>query len=230
MTAPELPDDIAKLVEGIRGLQPHLIRHPHARNSQQLESNSYYAITPAAVAAVYQAPANLTGAGQTIAIVGDSSVTSSDTITFWQECGIAQSWSNITQVSVGAGPGGDTTNQLEVSMDVQWTSGMAPGAQVRVYETAYPLTGQKEAAAYTQILNDLPSNPSLHQVTESYGASEYGDEQTNGDSALILLAAQGVTALPPPATAVPIRIPHPRPTLTTPPHRWPFRIRRPTRI
>jgi len=193
VTAPELPDDIGRLVDGIRGLQPHLIRHPHQRHGQQLEANTYYAITPAAVAAVYQTPSNLNGAGQTIAIIGDSSVTLSDMNAFWLECGIPQSWNNITQLNVGAGPGSSTTNQSEVSMDVQWTSGLAPAAQVRVYETAYPMTGLHEAAAYTQILNDLPSNPTLHQVTESYGGTEYGDEQTNGDTALVLLAAQGVT-------------------------------------
>ncbi|MFI5357906.1 MAG: protease pro-enzyme activation domain-containing protein, partial [Opitutales bacterium] len=114
VTAPQLPDDIASLVEGIRGLQPHLIRHPAQRAPQQLKATDYNTITPAAVTSVYQAPSNLTGSGQTIAVIGDSSVTSSDATTFWQECGIAQSWSNISQISVGTGPGGDVTNQFEV--------------------------------------------------------------------------------------------------------------------
>jgi kumamolisin len=193
ITAPTLPDDIAPLVGGIRGLQPHLIRHPLAQPAQQLEATDYYCVTPAAVAAVYQTPTTPTGSGQTIAIVGASSVTQSDVTKFWSECGISQSWGNITQVYVGSGPGSNTSDQDEVSMDVEWVSGLAPAAKVRVYETPYPMSSSREAQAYTRILNDLPSNPSLHQVTESYGGNEVGDEQTNGDSSLILLAAQGVT-------------------------------------
>ncbi len=188
VTAPSLPDEIAGLVAGIRGLQPHLIRHPR---SGQLEPTHYYAITPAAVAAAYQAPSNLTGAGQTIAVVGDSIPNSSDLSTFWSECGIPGSLANISVTNVQGGPGTDTTSQSEVSMDVEWTSGLAPSANVRIYAVPYPMSSNSEAAVYTQILNDLPSYPSLHQVTESYGGMESDDE--GGDSSLVLLVAQGVT-------------------------------------
>ena len=191
VTTPELPDEVAPLVEKIRGLQPHLIRHKHSQLTATTNGNKY--ITPAAVAAVYQAPTNLNGAGQTIAIVGASAVVQSDITTFWSLCGISQSWSNITQVNVGAGPGGPTGDQGELSLDVEWTSGIAPGAKIRVYETATPLYLTREAAAYTQILNDLPSNPSLHQVSESYAGNEVSADQSNGDTALVLLTAQGVT-------------------------------------
>jgi hypothetical protein len=71
VTAPLLPNEFADVVAGIRGLQPHLIRHPRSSQDQQLLAPDYYAITPAAVAAAYQAPSDLTGLGQTIAVIGD---------------------------------------------------------------------------------------------------------------------------------------------------------------
>jgi subtilase family serine protease len=76
-------------------------------------------------------------------------------------------------------------------MDVEWASGIAPQANILLYAVPYPMRQSTEAAAYTQILNDLPSNPNLHQVTESYGGLEAN--AGNGDNALLLLVAQGVT-------------------------------------
>ena len=192
VTEPSLPDEIAGLVAGVRGLQPHLIRHPRSPRGQQLEANSYYAITPAAVAAVYQAPTTLTGAGQTIAVIGDSIPSTSDLSEFRAECGLSQTMINISVANVQGGPGTDTTDQFEMSMDVEWTSGLAPAAQVRVYAVPYPLNPNSEEAAYTQILNDLPTIPTIHQMTESYGGIEPSSSQ-DGDSSLVLLIAQGVT-------------------------------------
>jgi len=194
VSEPSLPDEVAGPVAGIRGLQPHIVRHPHrSQKALQLTSNTYWAITPAAVAATYQAPASLSGSGQTIAVVGASSVKNSDLTSFWNDCGIPQSLTNISTVNVGAGPGSDVTDQDEVSMDVEWTSGFAPGAQVRLYATPYPMDSNGEARAYTQILNDLATHPTIHQVTESYGGTEAPFLLNHGDSALPLLAAQGVT-------------------------------------
>jgi kumamolisin len=192
VTAPSVPDEIARVIGGIRGLQPHLIRHPRSLKGQQLVATGYAAITPAAVAAVYQVPASLTGSGQTIAIIGDSIPSSSDLNEFWTLCGIPQSMSNFSVANVQGGPGSNTQDALELAMDVEWSSGMAPAAKIRLYAPPYPMDTNGEAAAYTQILNDLPSNPTIHQVTESFGSFEPSLVQ-DGDSALILLVAQGVT-------------------------------------
>jgi kumamolisin len=192
VTTPVLPNEIAGVVAGIRGLQPHLIRHPLSPLGQQLVADADF-ITPAAVAAIYQAPSGLTGAGQTIAIIGDSVPSNSDLSEFWTLCGIPQTLANFSVANVQGGPSSDTTDQFELSMDVEWTTGIAPSAQVRVYAAPYPLNSNSEAAAYAQILNDLPSHPTIHQVTESYGGIESGYYQDGGDSSLVLLIAQGVT-------------------------------------
>ena len=194
ISVPQIPEAIAANITGIRGLQPHLIRHPRTRRlPQALTVPGYYAITPAAVATAYNTPGNLTGSGQTIAIIGDAIPASSDLTTFWSQCGISQSLSNVTIVNVSGGPKNSATgNKFEVSMDVEWSSGVAPGAKVRVYAAPFPLDSTGEAAALTQLLNDLATNTSIHQVSESYGGMEDASV-TQFDPTLVLLTAQGVT-------------------------------------
>jgi kumamolisin len=54
---------------------------------------------------------------------------------------------------------------------VEWSSGTAPGAKVRVYATtalAFVYLDQ----AYQAIINDLPSQPGLNQISLSYGLGE----------------------------------------------------------
>jgi kumamolisin len=194
ISAPQIPDAIAAKIAGIRGLQPHLIRHPRTqRLPQALVVPGYYAITPAAVTTAYNTPGNLTGSGQTIAIIGDAAPANSDLTTFWSQCGISQSLNNVTIVNVSGGPKNSATgNKFEVSMDVEWSSGIAPSAKIRVYATPFPLDSTGEAAAFTQLLNDVATDTSIHQVSESYGGTEDASV-TQYDASLVLLTAQGVT-------------------------------------
>lgn len=187
LVEPSLPTDLASKVRAIRGLQPHLRRyHSNISLSPQTVPQGY--LSPQVMASVYGAPEGLTGAGQTIAVVGDAIPLTSDLVQFWNTCGIAQSAANVTVVNVQGGPGSSTTDQDELSLDVEWTSGIAPGASVRIYAAPAGFNSATEAAAITQILNDLPDYPSIHVVSESFGGPEgyvVGSIQ--------LLAAQGVT-------------------------------------
>ena len=194
ISAPQIPDAVAAKVTGIRGLQPHLIRHPRTQLlPQALTVPGYASITPAAVTAAYNTPGNFTGSGQTIAIIADAAPADSDLTTFWSQCEIAQSLSNVTIVNVSGGPKNSATgSKFEVSMDVEWSSGVAPGAKVRVYATPFPLDSAGEAAALTQILNDVAKDTSIHQVSESFGGTEDASV-TQYDSSWVLLTAQGVT-------------------------------------
>ena len=185
VTTPELPDDIAVAVKSIKGLQPHLSRRvPRQSSSQQrvqINGNNY--VTPAEVAAYYHADPTLTGTGQTIAIIADESPNQNDVTAFWNLCGITKQWdSDIQVIQVGSydykalriadaivGIQGD---KREVTLDVEWASGIAPGAKFRIYEALPGMQFSSEEASYIAILNDLPANPSIRQVTESYGNLE----------------------------------------------------------
>ena len=108
---------------------------------------------PADVLAAYNVPANLNGAGQTIAVFANTLPLASDLAAFDQSTGTSEIPTSFTVVSVNGGalPGSLTDN--EASLDLQWSSGIAPGANIRIYSV--PGGGLSDfMAACTVILNE----------------------------------------------------------------------------
>jgi kumamolisin len=197
LIAPSLPSAIAGSVLGINGLQPQMHPKSHSqiapRQPQSLTNNlPPYKVSE--IAKAYNAAGlNVNGSGQKIAIVINTFPASSDLILFWQGNAIAQSLSNIEEIQVVGGtlppPSGEET------LDVEWSSGIAPGAKVRVYATTN-LGFVHLDQAYQAIINDLPSQPTLHQVSLSYGLGETNESvaQMQTDAQYFAsLAARGVT-------------------------------------
>jgi Pro-kumamolisin, activation domain/FG-GAP-like repeat len=195
---PSLPNEIAERVLGVNGLQPHLHPVPHSKiigQAQKLIDNAPPYTVPEITNAYNATGLGVTGAGQTIGIVIDTFPSSSDLVEFWQGNGVAQSLSNIEEVQVvsGALP----APSLEVSLDVEWSSSIAAGSKVRIYATK-DLDDVHLDEAYQRILNDLPSQPGLNQVSLSYGIGELNTStaQMETDSQYFAaLAAGGVTVL-----------------------------------
>ncbi|MBV9642682.1 MAG: FG-GAP repeat protein [Verrucomicrobia bacterium] len=199
LTAPSLPTAVAAPVLGINGLQPHL--HPRSHlikvtPSQRMQkfTNNQPPYTVAEIARAYGADgSNVNGAGQKIGIVIDTFPADSDLTLFWNANAVSQSLSNIEKVQVVAGtlpsPSGEET------LDVEWSSSVAPGAKVRVYATTaldYVYLDQ----AYQAIINDLPSQPGLHQISLSYGSNELStsvSQMQTDDQYFAALAGAGVT-------------------------------------
>jgi hypothetical protein len=90
-------------------------------------------------------------------------------VAFWQANGVPQSLNNIEKVQVV--PGTLPSPSGEETLDVEWSSGMASGAKVRVYATT-DLAFVHLDQAYQRIISDLPSQPGLRQISMSYGAGE----------------------------------------------------------
>jgi kumamolisin len=197
LIAPSMLTAIAGPVLGINGLQPHLHPRPHfnvGSGQPQKLINNLPPYTVREIAKAYNAGAlSVNGSGQKIAIVIDTFPASSDLTAFWQGNAIAQSLNNIEKVQVVRGalpsPSGEET------LDVEWSSGMAAGAKVRVYATT-DLGVVHLDEGYQAILNDLPSQPTLHQLSLSYGLGESyeSDTQMETDTQYFAsLAARGVT-------------------------------------
>ena len=136
---------------------------------------------------------SVNGAGQKIGIVIDTFPANSDLTQFWNANAIPQSLSNIEKVQVVSGtlpsPSGEET------LDVEWGSGTAPGAKVRVYATT-ALSFVYLDQAYHRIINDLPSQPGLHQISLSYGLGETymsPSQMQTDDQYFAALAGAGVT-------------------------------------
>jgi kumamolisin len=198
LSAPSLPAEVAAPVLGINGLQPHL--HPTPAliklpSPLQKAISNQPPYTVSEIAKAYGANSTSTnGSGQKIGIVIDTFPNDSDLTAFWQFNGVNQSLNNIEKIQVVGGalpsPSGEET------LDVEWSSGIASGAKVRVYATTdlYPTHLDQ---AYQAIINDLPSQPGLRQVSMSFAggeANDFSQSQLQTDAQYFAtMAAAGVT-------------------------------------
>jgi kumamolisin len=198
ITAPSVPAALAPLLVGINGLQPHVQLHPHYRLHDNSLTSTNPPYTPAQIMQAYNGSSlyssNITGAGQTIAIIIDTFPNNSDLTTFWSDCNINQSLSNFTFINVNSAtlPAADD----EVTLDTEWSSSIAYGAKIRVY-AAGDLAFTDIDACYQQVYDDQTGNPSLaiNQMSMSYGLGEYyeGNSQLQTDDQyFVMLAGAGV--------------------------------------
>ena len=187
---PSLPQNIATPVLGINGLQPYLQMHKRSTTTAYAVPYSINDILTA-----YSATnLGVTGSGQKIAILIDTVPLDSDLTSFWIDNNIPQTLSNIEKINVNnltlPAPTG------EESLDVEWSSSIAPAAKVRVY-AAGSLSFIYLDLALQRIISDLPTQTELHQLSISLGLGEtnlIGSSQMQTDSQyLALIAAAGVT-------------------------------------
>ena len=200
ITAPVVPADIRPLLIGINGLQPHLHPHRHLINST---SGAGAPFEPSQLAQAYDATPlynyNITGQGQTIAIVIDTFPNTSDLTAFWTDFGVNRGSATVSFIDVVPPPAGHSlpAPSGEETLDTEISSSIAPGANVRVY-AAYNLDFSNLDEAYAQIYSDAATNPSLniHEMTMSYGAGEVyiaSSQLQTDDQYFAELAAAGVT-------------------------------------
>jgi hypothetical protein len=210
ITAPSLPAALAPSLVGVNGLQPHL--RPHKMTAglvaqkASLASPNSPPYLPREILKAYSANStNLTGAGQTIAIVIDTYPLDSDLTTFWSRCGVTRSPnSSVQHFQVPNTPtppdptaldSSGVPNGTEAVIDAELTSSIAPGANIRVYTTG-ELSFTDLSRAYQQVYDDLASQPSLHVLNLSYGIGESyatGPQMQSDAQHFAALASGGVT-------------------------------------
>jgi cell division septation protein DedD len=120
------------------------------------------------------------GAGYTAAIVIDDPVNTSYVASYLSAAGVTQT-GTITNEAVDGGGSGD---DAETDLDVQTISGLAPGANIIVYDNG-SLSDQAIEDAYNQVLSDGKAVV----VNSSFGGCESSD--TSFESATNSIAEQG---------------------------------------
>ena len=170
-THPSLPNAIAKQVLGINGLQPYqqMRKHAVAIPASGTDPNKTPYLVSEILGAYNAKNLGVTGAGQKIAILIDTPPASSDLTAFWAANNIPQTLANIETVNVNNATLPAPTG--EESLDVEWSSGIAPSAKVRVYASG-SLSFTALDAALQGIISDLPSQPDMHQLSISLGLGE----------------------------------------------------------
>jgi len=211
--APSLPADIGGPVHAIIGLQPFRRAHKHFRKSEfgrVIRSKTLTRSTAAPSPSISNEPPYLvseilkayqadnlgvTGKGQAIAILIDTFPTDSDLETFWQDNGLEVTIDQIKKINVK-----DADNlpvpEGEETLDVSWTSGIAPGAEIRVYASS-SLQFVDLDLTLDRIISDVPDNPGMRQLSISLGLGETFLGGADGEVAtqhqkFLKLAALGV--------------------------------------
>ncbi|HEY0309325.1 MAG TPA: protease pro-enzyme activation domain-containing protein [Acidobacteriaceae bacterium] len=150
LAAPQLPNEIAKVVGGISGLQDFRLKPPShtpsARTSAMRKiagdarpaatfntpSGIDHEIAPADFYTIYNETPLLTsginGRGVSIAVVGQSNVDLSDIARFRAAGGLIPSVP--TQVLYGPDPGVSMSDLVESELDLEWAGATAPSAEI----------------------------------------------------------------------------------------------------
>jgi subtilase family serine protease len=185
---PQAPADIATSVQAVLGLntrprfRPHL-RHAIGKVASVTPATSapqtpdapglwtvtdfaqYYNVTP-----LYKQ--GLQGRHRTLGIVTLASFTPSDAFTYWSSLGLAVSSKRIKIVNIdgGSGPVSDVSGSGETTLDVEQSGGVAPGANIIVYEAPNTDQGFLDAFAAAFEANTADT------ISTSWGQWEYSDE------------------------------------------------------
>jgi kumamolisin len=163
----QIPAELQGAVVAVIGLDDRPVAKPHFRRRKKQPAVPA-TFTPPQVAALYQFPTGLTGAGQTVAIIElGGGYQTADLQTYFQNLGITEP--NVVAVAVDGGantPGGDADG--EVMLDIEVVGAVAPGADIAVYFA--PNTDQGFVDAITDAVHDATRKPSV--VSISWGGPE----------------------------------------------------------
>lgn len=200
--APSLPADVAADVHAIVGLQPYRQVRKHLRRGpleipevkpQDTPASRQHGYLVSDILGAYGASGvKATGAGQTIAILIDTVPRDDDLQAFWKANGLKQDLGRVTKVNVAGGPLPPLSG--EETLDVQWASGIAPDAHVRIYASG-SLQLVAIDRALDAIIADLQTQPAMRQLSislglgETYYAGATGEIRTQHDKFLRLAAA-----------------------------------------
>ncbi len=193
VTPPSLPDAIAENILSVSGLQPErrVVRLRAQRVLPQLlKSNGSEYVTPSDIAAAYDFPAGLNGAGQTIALVEDAPGASSQYSSFWNIVGSPTDVTRVTEIHPDRNPlQNSSADEPETALDVEWAGSLAPAAKLRVYVDADIFV------AIGAVLNDVPQVPGMNVLSISYGGYESQVYDASYSQTLLQLHAAGVTVI-----------------------------------
>lgn len=183
-----IPTELKDSVTAILGFDARPVAKPHYRARQGASAS----FTPIQIASLYNFPANLTGKGQTIAIIElGGGYRTADLTAYFKSLNVKAP--KVTAVSVDGGkntPGNDADS--EVMLDIEVAGAIAHDANIAVYFA--PNTDAGFVNAITNAVHDTARKPSV--ISISWGASEdsWSEQSRNAmNAALQDAAALGVT-------------------------------------
>jgi uncharacterized protein (TIGR03437 family) len=140
-TDPSVPEAVQPLVLGFMGLDDFKPKPQSSATQPRVTSaDGSHLVSPGDLAIIYDVlpvyQAGYTGAGQTIAVIGQSDVALSDIAAFRSLFGLSSNLPQLVLVPGSTDPGLVSGDQGESDLDLEYAGGMAPDAQVLfVYST-----------------------------------------------------------------------------------------------
>jgi subtilase family serine protease len=190
-SAPKVPAEVRSVVDSVIGLStrpkfaPQIkralakgIARKAPKNSSStanqpgfltvLDFDAHYDVNPLLAKGV-------TGKGRTVAIVTLANFTVSDAYAYWSAVGLDVAPNRVKVVAVdgGAGPPSDASGSDETTLDVEQSGGIAPGANVIVYQA--PNTSQAFVDAFVNAVED----DKAQSISTSWGEWEWFDNLEN---------------------------------------------------
>lgn len=171
-----LPVEVMGAVTSVLGLDTRPVAEPHFRIRPPVvqptdpfrPAATAGTFSPPQVAAAYEFPTNVNGAGQTIAILElGGGYSTSDLRTYFSGLGLRVP--NVAAVSVDGGHNSPGANaDIEVMLDIEVAGSIANGANLAVYFA--PNTDRGFIDAVLAAVHDTARNPSV--ISISWGAPE----------------------------------------------------------
>jgi kumamolisin len=203
ISSPAVPSELASVLVGINGLQPNIQMHTHSIIRPLYTDGPGALYGPGQIATAYDAAHlysySIKGSGQTIAIVINTYPLMSDLTAFWSAFAINRGTSTVTFIEAVTNAGTLAAPSGEETLDTEWSSSIAPGANVRVYAT-YDLKSAHLDRGYAKVYSDIQAGIPIHEMSMSYGGAEYyyvseGDSSQlyTDDQYFAELAVAGVT-------------------------------------
>lgn len=185
-----LPAAFSQQVLGVRGLdnfqpKPHI--QPAPRVTSNLSGNHFLA--PGDFWTIYNVPhATYTGAGQSIAVIGQTTINTSDLDTFRTNSGLPlTSATNFQQVQVGGTATLCSGDQGEADLDLEWANAVAPQAKI-IYVFAGVNSGGT-CANRTNNVFDALQDAIVNNIAPIISIS-YGNCETNLGRSFVLTMQQ----------------------------------------
>jgi kumamolisin len=209
-TAPVVPANIATVVRGVIGLNtnpvfsPHLkyapaklggspvFRNPGSTSGVDTESGL---LTVKDFATLYDVnplyAKGVTGKGRTVGIVTLANFTPSDVFTYWSSLNLKVNANRLSVINIDGGPGApsDASGSDETTLDVEQSGGIAPGANIIVYQA--PNTDQGFLDAFARAVHENKAD----SFSTSWGEWEFFDSSAAGDQVTDVFSRETVSSL-----------------------------------
>jgi hypothetical protein len=225
---PSIPEALAPVVKGMVALHNYPVR-PRARMkgvfqrnnttgkltplftfpggancSVTQDGNTCVALGPADFNTIYNVPSSATGAGQSIAVVGQSNINVTDIQQFRALFGLPANFTTSNVILNGPDPGisgptavGQGSDEGESDLDLEWAGAIAPQAQILFVVSQSTLTNPSQITSGVDLSALYAVDNNIAGIlSESYGACEAGLGATGNAFYNTLwqqAAAQGIT-------------------------------------